>query len=148
MCPGTWVSPESCTESWQQARWRTFDRAIHWAGFCSPCSPRNSDTSSGLARCHSPDRMRLLSWLLICMASWVRSLRPCCCDPGGYNRAAFSPGGMMSIAFMFPGQGSQSVGMLSALAADSPSVRSVFDEASGVLGYDLWQLVQSGPAEK
>jgi [acyl-carrier-protein] S-malonyltransferase len=51
----------------------------------------------------------------------------------------------MSFAFVFPGQGSQSVGMLAELAAAEPIVRSTFDEASQVLGYDLWQLVREGP---
>lgn len=51
----------------------------------------------------------------------------------------------MSLAFVFPGQGSQSVGMLGALAAAEPLIRSTFDEASGALGYDLWQLCQEGP---
>src|ERR1700744_3731276 len=54
----------------------------------------------------------------------------------------------MSLAFVFPGQGSQSLGMLSSLAAADPIVRSTFDEASTVLGYDLWQLCQEGPKEK
>jgi [acyl-carrier-protein] S-malonyltransferase len=53
----------------------------------------------------------------------------------------------MSFAFVFPGQGSQSVGMLAALGAE-PLVRETFQEASGVLGYDLWQLIQQGPAER
>lgn len=52
-----------------------------------------------------------------------------------------------SIAAVFPGQGSQSVGMLVELAAAHDAVRRTFDEASVVLGYDLWQLVQDGPAE-
>jgi [acyl-carrier-protein] S-malonyltransferase len=51
----------------------------------------------------------------------------------------------MAVAFVFPGQGSQSVGMLKALAEAEPVVAATFDEASKVLGYDLWQLVQSGP---
>jgi [acyl-carrier-protein] S-malonyltransferase len=51
----------------------------------------------------------------------------------------------MSFAFVFPGQGSQSVGMLGALAAADAGVRATFDEASGVLGYDLWKLVSEGP---
>ena len=50
-------------------------------------------------------------------------------------------------AFLFPGQGSQSVGMASAMAEASPLVRQTFEEASGVLGYDLWEVVESGPAE-
>ena len=54
----------------------------------------------------------------------------------------------MPFAFVFPGQGSQSVGMLAALAAADASVRATFDEASAVLGYDLWELVQEGPAER
>ena len=53
----------------------------------------------------------------------------------------------MSFAFVFPGQGSQSVGMLAALGAAEPAVQSTFAEASRVLGYDLWQLVSEGPAE-
>jgi [acyl-carrier-protein] S-malonyltransferase len=53
-----------------------------------------------------------------------------------------------SLAFVFPGQGSQAVGMLSKLADSSPVVRTTFDEASAVLGYDLWQLAQQGPVEE
>lgn len=53
----------------------------------------------------------------------------------------------MSLAFVFPGQGSQSVGMLSALASASPRVESVFAQASEVLGYDLWRRCQEGPEE-
>ncbi|HEY4368549.1 MAG TPA: ACP S-malonyltransferase [Steroidobacteraceae bacterium] len=53
----------------------------------------------------------------------------------------------MTFAFVFPGQGSQSVGMLSALAADEPIVRETFAEASVALGYDLWKLCQEGPEE-
>jgi [acyl-carrier-protein] S-malonyltransferase len=54
----------------------------------------------------------------------------------------------MSFAFVFPGQGSQSVGMLARLAESSALVRATFDEASSVLGYDLWQLAQEGPKER
>jgi [acyl-carrier-protein] S-malonyltransferase len=54
----------------------------------------------------------------------------------------------MSLAFVFPGQGSQSEGMLSALAAEFSEVEETFREASDVLGYDLWDIVQNGPAEK
>lgn len=53
-----------------------------------------------------------------------------------------------TIAFVFPGQGSQSTGMLADLAEGYPVVRSTFDEASAVLGFDLWALVDSGPAEQ
>lgn len=53
----------------------------------------------------------------------------------------------MSFAFVFPGQGSQSVGMMAAYG-DSPIVRATFDEASAVLGEDLWTMVAEGPAEK
>lgn len=53
----------------------------------------------------------------------------------------------MSLAFVFPGQGSQSVGMLSSLAGLSPVVEQTFAEASAVLGYDLWRRCQDGPAE-
>jgi [acyl-carrier-protein] S-malonyltransferase len=53
----------------------------------------------------------------------------------------------MSLAVVFPGQGSQSVGMLGALAASEPVVRATFEAASKVLSYDLWGLCQEGPAE-
>lgn len=49
---------------------------------------------------------------------------------------------------MFPGQGSQSVGMLAALAAAEPAVTDTFAEASAALGYDLWALCQQGPEER
>ena len=52
---------------------------------------------------------------------------------------------MMTTAFVFPGQGSQLLGMLAELAAVHTTVESTFAEASDVLGYDLWQLVQQGP---
>jgi len=51
---------------------------------------------------------------------------------------------MNKAAFLFPGQGSQSVGMLADLARESNLVQLTFDEASGELGYDLWELTQSG----
>ena len=49
------------------------------------------------------------------------------------------------IAFVFPGQGSQAVGMLAEMAAVEPVIVQTFTAASDVLGYDLWQLVQDGP---
>jgi [acyl-carrier-protein] S-malonyltransferase len=52
-----------------------------------------------------------------------------------------------TLAVVFPGQGSQAVGMLSDLAGSNPQVVDTFALASEVLGYDLWQLVQDGPAE-
>lgn len=51
------------------------------------------------------------------------------------------------LAMVFPGQGSQSVGMLAALAEPYPVVKQTFDQASAVLGYDLWERVQVGPVE-
>lgn len=53
----------------------------------------------------------------------------------------------MSSVFVFPGQGSQSVGMLGGLAAFDAVITDTFAEASAVLGYDLWQLVSQGPAD-
>ncbi len=53
----------------------------------------------------------------------------------------------MKIAFVFPGQGSQSVGMLDAFAAD-PSVREVLETAAAALGSDLGRLIAEGPAEQ
>ena len=52
------------------------------------------------------------------------------------------------LAFVFPGQGSQSVGMLAGLAAEHPEVAATFDTASTVLGYDLWDLVRNGPEDQ
>ncbi len=54
----------------------------------------------------------------------------------------------MTIAMVFPGQGSQSQGMQADLASEYPQVRETYAEASEVLGYDLWQLVQGGSADR
>ena len=54
----------------------------------------------------------------------------------------------MSSGFVFPGQGSQSIGMLNALASVFPQVQQTFNEASNVLGYDLYAIVSAGPEEK
>ncbi len=53
-----------------------------------------------------------------------------------------------TIAMTFPGQGSQSVGMLAELAADHTIVRETFEEGSEAVGLDLWALAQQGPKEK
>lgn len=53
-----------------------------------------------------------------------------------------------SLAFVFPGQGSQSLGMLAELGAQHPLIIETFQEASEALGYDLWQLVQQGPEDQ
>ncbi len=52
------------------------------------------------------------------------------------------------IAILFPGQGSQSVGMLTELLQSSDIVKATFSEASAALGYDLAELVLNGPEEK
>jgi [acyl-carrier-protein] S-malonyltransferase len=52
---------------------------------------------------------------------------------------------MSTLAFVFPGQGSQKIGMLSELSATYSVVRDCFQEVSDHLGYDLWALVQNGP---
>jgi len=54
----------------------------------------------------------------------------------------------MKLAFVFPGQGSQSVGMLSGLAAEHAIVAETFQEAGDALGYDLWSMTQNGPEEE
>ena len=53
-----------------------------------------------------------------------------------------------NTAFVFPGQGSQVIGMLADAAAVHPSVGQTFVEASEVLGYDMWELVQNGEQEQ
>ncbi len=54
----------------------------------------------------------------------------------------------MTLAFVFPGQGSQSIAMQAELAEQYPAVQACYAEASEELGYDLWQLAQVGPKEK
>jgi [acyl-carrier-protein] S-malonyltransferase len=53
-----------------------------------------------------------------------------------------------TLGFVFPGQGSQTVGMLQALASQYPLIEQTFEQASTCLGYDLWALIQQGPAEQ
>ena len=55
---------------------------------------------------------------------------------------------MVNTAFVFPGQGSQTVGMLSDFSPQYPIVINSFAEASEAVGYDLWDLIQNGPVEK
>lgn len=52
------------------------------------------------------------------------------------------------LAFVFPGQGSQSVGMLSEMADIYPEIIATFAQASDVLNLDLWALIKGGPAEE
>ena len=54
---------------------------------------------------------------------------------------------MSKTAIVFPGQGSQTLGMLSDIASEHAIVQETFAQASNVLGYDLWALVQDGPGE-
>jgi [acyl-carrier-protein] S-malonyltransferase len=53
-----------------------------------------------------------------------------------------------NIAFLFPGQGAQSVGMGATVCAQVPAARALFDRASPVVGYDLYKLCTEGPATK
>ena len=55
---------------------------------------------------------------------------------------------MTKTALLFPGQGSQSVGMLGELSNDFALIKETFAEASSALGYDLWKLVQQGPEQQ
>ncbi|VAW66955.1 Malonyl CoA-acyl carrier protein transacylase [hydrothermal vent metagenome] len=54
----------------------------------------------------------------------------------------------MKFACVFPGQGSQSIGMMAELAETYPIVNELFTKASKVLRYDLWKIIQEGPAEE
>ena len=54
----------------------------------------------------------------------------------------------MAVALVFPGQGSQSLGMMAAMAARFPLVASCFAQASAALDLDLWELVSAGPVER
>ncbi|WP_097461097.1 ACP S-malonyltransferase [Mangrovitalea sediminis] len=54
----------------------------------------------------------------------------------------------MKTAFIFPGQGAQSLGMLADAGTEWPIVRQTFNEASDVLGFDLWDICQRGPEEE
>jgi [acyl-carrier-protein] S-malonyltransferase len=54
----------------------------------------------------------------------------------------------MSLALVFPGQGSQSIGMLNAFSEDYPQVKNTYDAASEVLGYDLWNVITEGPEDR
>ena len=51
------------------------------------------------------------------------------------------------LALVFPGQGSQKVGMMAEASAAFAAVRETYSEASDTLGYDMWALIQSGPQE-
>ena len=55
---------------------------------------------------------------------------------------------MNKTAFIFPGQGSQSIGMLDSLAKQSTTVQKTFEEASQAASVDLWDIVQNGPKER
>jgi len=54
----------------------------------------------------------------------------------------------MTYAVVFPGQGSQSIGMLMEMAEAYTQIKETFQEASDALGYDLWHLVQNGPEDE
>lgn len=55
---------------------------------------------------------------------------------------------MSQLAFVFPGQGSQKIGMLAELADQYPSVKETFDQAADALGYNMWDLIQQGEQEE
>lgn len=55
---------------------------------------------------------------------------------------------MSNYAFVFPGQGSQSIGMLADLAQAHSAIKETFDQCSEALGYDLWALCQDGPEDR
>lgn len=53
----------------------------------------------------------------------------------------------MSYAYLFPGQGSQSIGMLAELAGEFPEIKQTFEQGSEILKQDLWAMASAGPAE-
>ena len=55
---------------------------------------------------------------------------------------------MPRIAFLFPGQGAQTVGMAKALCESQPAAKQLFDQAAEILGYDLFSVCVNGPAER
>ena len=55
---------------------------------------------------------------------------------------------MESVAFIFPGQGSQSLGMCNSIEDEISTVKDRFDIGSDMLGINLWQLIKEGPIEK
>src|ERR1043165_148114 len=55
---------------------------------------------------------------------------------------------MPKLAFLFPGQGAQTVGMAQALCDNLPAARQLFDEAARILGYDLLEVCARGPKER
>ena len=55
---------------------------------------------------------------------------------------------MESVAFIFPGQGSQSLGMCNSIEDEISTVKDSFDIGSDMLGINLWQLIKEGPIEK
>jgi [acyl-carrier-protein] S-malonyltransferase len=58
------------------------------------------------------------------------------------------PEGLSKVAFLFPGQGAQAVGMGATVCSQVPAARALFDRAGEVLGYDLYKLCTEGPSEK
>ena len=55
---------------------------------------------------------------------------------------------MSKIAFLFPGQGAQTIGMAKELCQQLPAAKQMFDQAGEILGYDLADVCFNGPAEK
>src|SRR5690348_7785978 len=83
---------------------------------------------------------------ICCCSVWAAASRGARCWCAGEPSTSSSGAIDMKLAFVFPGQGSQQVGMMQCYAAH-PVVKETFTSASAVLGEDLWTLVESGPAE-
>ena len=111
-----------------------FERSLLAAGLGEPslhCLIRSIPGSSGAYW------LTLGRWILTILADFITQKPPA-------NLAI----PLSKIAFLFPGQGAQTVGMCQALYRELPAAKALFDQAGEILGYDLADICFNGPAEK